>query len=367
MQQLAILIVGLIALLCAGTQADASSRSCWSMPGDVLCVGDMSTTSTYYKDSPGFLLKTFGSSPKAPSNIIGSWSFDTANGEDDSVYANGFANPLPPAGVGLLRGASGYFTGKVTYSIPHIDAYSQHAEGTISAWVYLLSEVEDNFRVVFRKGDGKSVDAFELKVWPTTRLLRASAGSLSVNSQASVPLNKWTHLAIRIAPTKLDIFMNGVIVGSTTIQSAQATVSPLQMNKEAIYVASTADMSTLGVHAYIDNLKWTRGASPVAEIRAEAALAAWGIPGGMEMVWLGCDECTREQAVKICAQEGIPAESALYKPSHVCSEMELSAGAFMVARNMGWLSLTSKMKVFTLDNAKVAKDTIGVGLCCLNE
>eukprot|EP00933_Yihiella_yeosuensis_P033784 TRINITY_DN27422_c0_g1_i1.p1 TRINITY_DN27422_c0_g1~~TRINITY_DN27422_c0_g1_i1.p1 ORF type:complete len:367 (-),score=10.51 TRINITY_DN27422_c0_g1_i1:29-1018(-) len=329
----------------------------------------MSTTPTYNQDSNGFLMKSFGNNIHAPSGIVGLWSFDTADGADSSNNVNGFSSPVPPLGVGILRGSSGLFTGVTTYSVPHIDAYSQYAEGTISAWIYLLSEVEDNFRVIIKKGDGKDFDAFELKVWPTTRLLRASAGSLSVNTEASLPLTKWTHVAVRVAPTSLEVYMNGVLAGATKIPSVQASVSPLQMNKHPIYVASTQDMSTLGVHAYIDNLKWTKGLLSLAELRAEAALASWGIPGGMEMAWLGCDECTRAEAMDICDQKHVTmeADSLAHNPSHLCSEMELSAGALTVARSMGWLSLSAKLPIFTLDNSKVGASAIGVGLCCLNE
>jgi len=293
--------------------------------------------------------------PETPQAVMGSWRFEDVLAQDDSGNGNNLSR-VPPAGPGFLRGSSGKFDGRMPLFIPHIEKYETPTQ-TISLWIYLLEDVRDAFRVILDKAG-----AFSLRVWPDTRTLRLIVDKKSADARASLPLHRWTHLAIVFSHTSVQLYVNGVQEVSLPVTGA-----PWIRIKAPIYLASAAPQNAqqsglLGVSAFIDNVLYHSVALPASALKALGSTAFAGLPGSGDGVWFGCENCVRASATKICTQDvaGRP-------KSHVCTSKELASSAMLVARSMGWLDFGSQ-PVHDFENTEnVPETTPGIGLCCPNE
>ncbi len=315
-----------------------------------MCVGDMSTTHSYLRDGNG--LSIIQSS--TPSSVVGFWSFDDAAAQDSSSLVNPLSG-VPPAAPGILRGSSGYFDGRTAYYVPRHDAYKTRT-ATISAWVYIISDVRDSFRVIFDKANGA---AYSLRVWPDTRTLRVVAGGKTADSRSSLPLRRWTHVALALSASGAQLYVNGVPDVAVSIHD-----TPWAPVESSLYIASLESGRLLGVEAYIDDIQITNDTVSAETIKAVGALAFWGLPGGADSAWFGCEGCTHKQAVALCAN---PPPTSSRPKSHICTEREQASSVLLVARSMGWVNNLTPV-IFDLENsAKYAANVPGVAICCPNE
>lgn len=321
----------------------------------------MSSLHSYSRDTTGLAFLPTAAGATLPPNagvgsgIVGSWAFEDQLAQDSSPYANRMSI-CPPSGPGFLRGNSGRFDGLTAYSVKHIDAY-ETKEQSICAWVFLLTDVRDSFRVIFDKGNG----AVSLRVWPDTRTLRVSVNGKHGDSRSSLPLNRWTHVCLSLGFSNAQLFINGI----ADVAVAMAG-SPWKDVKADYYIASIENRSLLGVNALIDNLEIRSKALLNSEAKALGSLAFWGIPGGADVAWFACEGCLRETAKKTCANPtSISDNTGVSRPkSHLCTERELTSSVLLLARTMGWIN-SRTTHVFDYENSSSLPDgTLGVGICC---
>jgi len=283
--------------------------------------------------------------------LVGFYDFDDADALDKS--GNAIHPKSPPADFGPGhdgRGQSAHFGGSDSFKIPHVSAFDNMQQMTVSFWIYLLTEPTETFRVVFRKGDGQKDLTPTLMLLPDSNKLHALVSSTDeskngVDSFTSIPLRRWTHVAVVLRYTQLSIFINGV-------KDAEGLISgDVLLNTGSWYVGK--DLFLPGTGMFLDNFKIQSRAMDEGSLQVEASTALPGL--GPNFVRLGCKSCEMRQAIEKCAATG---------GYHLCRRMELNGGGLMVARAMGYLNMASDQWNAEDEEPNITLEKLG--LCCLD-
>jgi hypothetical protein len=221
---------------------------------------------------------------------------------------------------------------------------------TISFWIYLLTDSIDVWRVVFRKGDAEKDLTPTLLLSPDSRKLHARVSTTNpskngIDSITTIPLRRWTHVALTINYNVLSIFINGILDNEGMV------TGEVQLNRGAWYVGK--DLFLPGTGMFLDNFKIFSHALDEQALQIEASAALPGV--GPNFVRLGCSSCVMKTAIERCAATG---------GYHLCRTMELNGGALIVARAMGYLSMSSEH--WTAEDSEPPIDQTKLGLCCLD-
>jgi len=290
--------------------------------------------------------------PDGTQNSLVAWyNFDDAIGLDSSGMANHATSPVPDVGPGHQgRGNSAHFNGGDKFTIGHTSTYDGMQQMTVSFWMYLLTDSTDSWRVVFRKGDGEHDLTPTLLMFPDSRKLHARVSTTDpskngLDSIASIPLRRWTHVAIVLNYNVLTIFVNG-IKDNEGLLTGQVV-----LNQGSWYLGK--DLYLPGTGMYMDNFKVYDFSMDEAAIQIEAGVA---LPGyGPNFLRLGCKSCDLATAIEKCAATG---------GYHLCRKMELTGGGLIVARAMGYTEMSSDQ--WYMEDASPDIDTQKLGLCCLD-
>lgn len=285
------------------------------------------------------------------SGLVAFYDFDDAHGLDKSGHAIHPPQPPPHFGPGRDgRGQSAYFSGADSFVIPHVSDFDNMQQMTVSFWIYLLSEPTETFRIVFRKGDGQKDLTPTVMLLPDSNKLHALVSSTDesktgVDSYTTIPLRRWTHVAVVLRYTQLSIFINGV-------KDAEGLISgDVLLNTGSWYIGK--DNFLPGTGMFFDNLKIYSRALDEAALQVEASAALPGL--GPNFVRLGCKSCGMQQAIEKCAATG---------GYHLCRRMELYGGGLMVARAMGYLNMASDQWSAEDEEPNITLEKLG--LCCLD-
>lgn len=144
-----------------------------------------------------------------------------------------------------------------------------------------------------------------------------------VTSNARIIPGRWTHIGIVRTGTKTKLYVNGIL--DVTAVTVGSTVT----NTYSIYVGNVPwRTEECQVQGYYDDIRVYSRDLYETEIEAEAA-PAQGIyyPGFLQ---LGCLNCQLEQAVQSCTSG-----------YHICTTIEIHSAAYTIAKNMGWVTITS--------------------------
>jgi len=284
-------------------------------------------------------------------NLVAFYDFDDADALDKSGNAIHPSNPPGDFGPGHEgRGQSAHFTGVDSFKIPHVSAFDNMQQMTVSFWIYLLSEPSETFRIVFRKGDGQKDLTPTLMLLPDSNKLHALVSSTDeskngVDSFTAIPLRRWTHVAVVLRYTQLSIFINGV-------KDAEGMISgDVLLNTGYWYIGK--DLFLPGTGMYLDNLKIQSKAMDEQSLQVEASSALPGL--GPNFIRLGCKSCEMREAIEKCAATG---------GYHLCRRLELYGGGLMVARAMGYLSMASDQ--WSAEDQEPNITLQKLGLCCLD-
>jgi len=287
----------------------------------------------------------------AQNDLIAWYNFDDAFGLDHSGHANHATNPVPDVGPGHQgRGSSAHFNGEDNFVVGHSTDYDGLQQMTVSFWMYLLTDSTESWRVVFRKGDGEHDLTPTLLLFPDSRKLHARVSTTDpskngLDSTASIPLRRWTHVAVTLNYNILTIFVNGV-------KDAEGLLTgQVVLNQGAWYLGK--DKYLPGTGMYLDNFKVYSYPMDETAIQTEASIA---LPGfGPNYVRLGCHQCDLATAIERCVSTG---------GYHLCRKMELMGGGLIVARAMGYTEMSSDQ--WYAEDASPDIDTQKLGLCCLD-
>jgi hypothetical protein len=310
-----------------------------------------------------------------PPGLVGRWTFDEEFALDSSGHSNHGNMPLlhgpSPAGIGhsaLFR--------KSFVTLPHTEQLDfQFTDFAFTFWIYVptsdlsIKKIAPNWCPVLRKGvHAPNADHFEsspailysqatghlrLGVSTTTHSGTDAPDGQYIDSNARVRPNRWMHLAVQRHGPKMLLYANGILDAVMPIHGE------ILHNKHALYVGGDPFSTEQCAHTmYLDELRIYNRALAPHELEAQAALALGGV--SPSFVHLGCPRCGAMEAKKSCPQS-----------RHICSNMELHAGAYQVARTQGWI--TKGLEVWTHDrlagkeffpNPDVLAMSVGLALCC---
>jgi len=279
--------------------------------------------------------------PAVQPGVIGYWSFDQSVPLDGSGNNNHGATETFPGPSPGGSGTSAYFRQGTFLTIPNSQEMQNAQDFSYTFWIYLVHDASTppaqglKFCPILRKGIHDAA-SHQFSSSPAllfdreTRRLRASV-STSVDSTedgeyadslARLSYHQWMHIALvhLNGQKRTRLYVNGILDKS---MGAQGYVVP---NDFPLYVGGDPwSNDKCDVPMYVDELRaYNRPLSP-DEIQAEASPALTGVEPSF--VRLACNDCTLDMAV-----QGCPAGY------HVCTSLELHAGAYQVARSMGWLS-----------------------------
>jgi len=290
------------------------------------------------------------SSDATPRGLIGKWTFDDNHMVDHSGKAHHVkeAGSFGPGLNGL--GASAKFDGSSMLEIPHSDAMDS-ANFCITTWLYLLADSTGQWRTVLHKGSRDNERTPTLFLEPQTRGLELFVSTTDDSfpsgerlwSNSMLPLRKWTHIAACAEGNNLRLFVNGILDAENT------TIGTPVMNQGPLYVGNDPWRPAGGIASYVDELRYYDRVLTVDEIQAEAQFAFASVEPAF--VELGCMGCSLDSCPKTC-REGY----------RICSQRDLYAGGYFVARGMGWA--TTETKIWSAEDGKsVPAGDVASGLC----
>eukprot|EP01017_Pseudomicrothorax_dubius_P045608 TRINITY_DN7905_c0_g1_i1.p1 TRINITY_DN7905_c0_g1~~TRINITY_DN7905_c0_g1_i1.p1 ORF type:complete len:361 (+),score=26.36 TRINITY_DN7905_c0_g1_i1:55-1137(+) len=181
-----------------------------------------------------------------------------------------------------------------------------------------------------------------------------------LTSNARIPFQRWTHVAVVRKANKMRLYVNGIL-DAVNITMGFSLPTPLfkpsDVSENGLYVGAVPwYKEECNIPHLTDELRFY--SRPLSEVEIEAE----GSPGlgGVEprFVHLGCFSCSLDVAVKSCI-EGY----------HLCTKLELFNGGLQVARYNGWYD--AKVHVWSYSELEIPLNEeepikLGLGICCLN-
>jgi hypothetical protein len=260
-----------------------------------------------------------------PKGLIGRYSFDDNPAIDNSRFGNHGAQRIESAPGRGGAGSSASFNGdeKKFVEIPTSKSLATLSEFSLSFWIYFPETLDPHLPKdcpIIAKGVNNDRKLFSFSVDASTRTLTFNslrAGG-KVSSRGRIGPHRWTHVAAVRSAKSLSLFLHGVL--DQTEQSSGG----LQEPESPVYIGHVPwSDKNCRVPFYIDDLRIYSRALSRAEIEAESFPSLGAIEPSFSH--LGCLSCGYGDAVGSC-RSGY----------HLCSQIELNAGAYQVARAMGW-------------------------------
>ncbi|MFQ5880610.1 MAG: LamG domain-containing protein, partial [Dehalococcoidia bacterium] len=171
--------------------------------------------------------------------------------------------------------------------VPHDPALNPTDAVTIEVWVYLRSYAGHGGTSPFMLGKGGS-DSYWLSFFPTGRLVVFRPGGGNVQTNRSIPLNTWTHIAVTYDGAAFNIYFNG------ELDTGASLAGPLTTTDDSLRIGNnrTGDGSPDG---YIDEVRIWSVARTQAQIQAAMNTPIDEAMPGLVAVWHL--DCNAEDAV----------------------------------------------------------------------
>jgi len=227
----------------------------------------------------------------------------------------------------------------------------------VTLWLYLLGDSTGQWRSLLHKGSKDQERTPTLFLEPYTRGLEFFVSTDNVNqpsgerlwSNTFIPLRRWTHIAACAQDRNLRLFINGLLDAENT------TIGTPLLNQGSIFVGNDPWRTSGGVNSYVDELRYYSRALTIDEIQAQVQSALGGCEASY--VELGCLGCSINSCAPSCR-----------RGYHMCTQRNLSGGAYLVARGMGWAN--SETKIWSAEDAVDAANTpnaSGLCMCCRDD
>jgi len=213
-----------------------------------------------------------------------------------------------------------------------------------------LTDATDSWRVIFRKGDTATDLTPTLLLFPDSRKVHARISTSDpskngIDSITSIPLRRWTHVAVSLNYNVIALFINGIKDNEVNL------AGEVLLNTGSWYIGK--DLFLPGTGMFLDNLKFYGRAMDEKSLQSEASNALPGL--GSNFLRLGCKRCEMSKAIEACASTG---------GYHLCRTLELQGGGLMVARAMGYLDMASDN--WSAEDSATDVQLQKLGLCCLD-
>ncbi|OMJ96090.1 hypothetical protein SteCoe_262 [Stentor coeruleus] len=286
--------------------------------------------------------------------MIGWWTFDDKFGHDYSPNTNPMINVLKSGPAMNSQGSSLICDGESYGLIPHSSSYDVN-ELSVVFWVFLTQDSTGDWRSIFHKGSTSQELTPTVLLWPKERRLHVRASTQfswneGLDSVAILRLRRWYMITIVGSGQLLQLYLNGLLDSQVILRG------PLKFNRGDIYIGK--DPWHSGFKGYFDDLRLYN--KPLHE-KDLLPLALPAVPiTFVSGVMLGCQLCNYDLALSACLDN-----------FHMCSLEELYAGAFEMARSMGWFRFTAEVWTRNTDDQDTTTsdemqdpDLFKLGLCC---
>jgi len=222
-------------------------------------------------------------------------------------------------------------------------------EFSLTFWIYFPETLDPKLPKncpIIAKGTAEDRKLFAVSVDSASRALsfHSLAHGGRVSSRGRVGSRRWTHVAAVRSSRTLSLFLHGVL--DHTEQSAGGVQEPAS----PIWIGAVpwADKKCR-VPFFIDDLRIYNRVLSRSEIEAESFPSL----GAVEPAFahLGCLGCGYGDAIGSC-RSGY----------HLCSQTELNAGGYQVARAMGWGD--SQTQIWTNTGNSNPPPGVRLAVCC---
>eukprot|EP00298_Acanthocystis_sp_HF-20_P009164 c18143_g1_i1.p1 GENE.c18143_g1_i1~~c18143_g1_i1.p1 ORF type:complete len:573 (-),score=261.86 c18143_g1_i1:119-1837(-) len=294
--------------------------------------------------------------PASTRGLVGRWSFDDSQALDSSGLGN-HAKSSPAVGPGRFgNGASARFDGSQMMEIPHSTDF-ESPDFCVTLWLYLLGDSTGQWRSLLHKGSKDQERTPTLFLEPYTRGVEFFVSTSSASQPAGerlwsntfIPLKQWTHIAACAEGRNLRLFINGLLDAENT------TIGTPILNKGSMFVGSDPWRTSGGVNSYVDELRYYSRALTADEIQAQVHSSIGGSEASF--VELGCMGCSIDSCSPSCR-----------RGYHMCTNRDISSGAYIIARGMGWAN--SETKIWSAEDARDSANTpnsSGLCMCCRDD
>jgi len=282
------------------------------------------------------------------SGLIGRYTFDDNHAVDSSRFGNhGAKKTVAGPGRGGA-GSSASFDGRKRLQIPHSKSLEALNEFSLSFWLYFPEPLDPKMPrscPIMAKGTKADQKLFAISVDAQARSLtfESLANGGKVTSRARIGPHRWTHVTAIRSSRSLSLFLHGVL------DNTEGSRGGLQEPKSPVYVGRVPwSDKKCHVPFLIDDLRIYNRVLHRAEIEAESFPSLGAIEPSF--AHLGCLSCSYGEAVGSC-RNGY----------HLCSQTELNAGGYQVARAMGWGNEQTQIWVNSGNNPPKG---VRLAVCC---
>ena len=300
-------------------------------------------------------------------SLTGYWSFDDSSSIDYSGNSNHGDSGVSAGSSYMGQGSSSRFAGSSYITIPNSSSLTSEVF-SITFWLYLEQEDTINqtglkWCPILQKGnDDESSSVYErtpaifinredrsLQVFVTTTESSEFVEGESVISNARIPYNRWTHVAVLRSTQKIKLYVNGILDNYNSTQGWTET------NESPLYVGNTpSKVESCPVPFLIDELKFYNDEIAESVVWSEA-MNAFG-QYEPRFVNLGCVQCSLDEA-----------EEACNSGYHLCTTIELHSGGYSIIKAMGWDRVSEKVWSYSaLAKKSQYEGEVGLGVCCLD-
>lgn len=295
--------------------------------------------------------------PPTIDNLIMFLTFDQADTLDQSGNSN-HASPSGARGPGyfLSRGYSGHFRGERNTRVAPSETLNRAFAGefSMSFWIFVntlgtLTTEQWDFLWKGRQDDTPfefTIDVASRQLMVTT--MTAEEGPITLNSNARIQNQRWTHVALTRSTSLMVLYVNGNLDAVVEVSQGRPTAS------NPFYIGRMPWQNGIGggwnIDFFIDELKVWDIVIEESWIEAESGIAL-GTGTEPHSIELGCINCSFTWASESCTQG-----------YHLWTTIEQYSFAFAAAKTMGWLR--AGQRVWSDRATESDSGDLGLALCC---
>jgi len=273
---------------------------------------------------------------------------------------------------GPAMGGNGYsaaLSGRQILTVPNSHWFDSDTF-SLTFWIFLTSEIYEDplsnaglrYCPIIYKGIENDVEGTyerapaifidrelrSLTVYVSTTSTAAPQGEY-VSSNAQLPYERWTHVALIRVDKRLRLYINGIM------DSVNTTAGSTVTNQQPLYIGNTPwAKDECAVPMFFDNFRYYTRELSDNEIQAEASPALGYVQPNF--IVLGCMNCPLSQAAQTCIVG-----------YHLCTNIEIHTAGYQVAKSLGWINWDSNIWTYNALKTSASDDgSVGLGLCCLN-
>lgn len=199
----------------------------------------------------------------------------------------------------------------------NVDSAAAEEESTQMRWCPVLQKgLDDPENGDYKRTPGVFLDRLDrlLRVFVSTSEDTAFPMGEHVESNARIPIRRWTHLTVIRTEHRIRLYVNGIL------DAVNATEGTTETNDDAFYIGNTpSHLEDCNAPLFLDEVKFFNRELTQGEIEGEAAGALGSIEASY--IRLGCINCSAKHAEKEC-DDGY----------HLCHSIEVHSGVYQVAR-----------------------------------